>query len=346
MSLKAIIATPLFLVVAATAGAAEQTRQTTVVQDMATGPAAPGGLTGETGDAAVSIFLPAVQVSRDASREPSAQGQGQPTGAKIKNPTGGTKLPAVQKVRDAANRSQQADKHKGHIEIESFSMGAVDGAQKQRTHHAGGINVALGDGSVRNHAPKDGACVAGCSNNLKPGEGGAGGGQAPHGAGDLVGFQDGSVRNGTSPVGGNETISIGSGSTETKPGSGNDSVWMDLGTPVGRAPKAAPKGGSLGSLNGLGSIGQLAAPPGAGDAAGGQARNTTFAPVDRTSAAKHGANTGAVGGNKTQNIGIGRTETTAGGGGPSVKVFSGSNGAGAARPSSNITMKGSTIRQN
>ncbi|MBL8705696.1 MAG: hypothetical protein JNM30_12660 [Rhodospirillales bacterium] len=262
MSLKLLIAAPVFLVFVNAAGAAEQTRQTTVVQDMATGPAAGGN--------------------------------------KIKNPAGGTNLPAVQKLREAANRTPQADKHRGEIEVQSLSLGAVNGAAGQRTHHAGGANILLGDGSVRQ---------------------------------------------GGSSVGSNETITIGSGSTETKPGSGNDSVWMDLGTPVGRAPDGMPKGGSLGSLQGMGSINQLAAPQGTGDAAGREVRHRSFAIVDRTQMSKDGANTGAAGGNKTQTIGIGRTETTAGGG-PHVKAFSGNGGAGAARPSSNITMKGSTIRQN
>ncbi len=304
MSLKLIVAAPLFLVVAATAGAAEQTRQATVVQDMATGPTAAGN--------------------------------------KIKTPTGGTNLPAVQKVRDAANRSQQADKHKQHIEIESFSAGAaaapafaqrggtgddviVDGriitgenpasAGKAHAGFVGGIRVLGGD--------VDGAPASGGSR---------------HTGGVNVLMGDGSVRNG---VGSNETISIGSGSTETTKGGGLNDLKRD---DTAGGAKATTFGG-LGSLQGMGSINQLAAPPGTGDAAGGQVRNRTFSVVDRTQMSKDSANTGAVGGNKTQNIGIGRTETTAGGG-PNVKAFSGSDSAGARGASGNITMKGQKIGQN
>lgn len=281
MSLKILLAVPVFLVLTNAAGAAGQ----------------------RYADVPPGTFV-----------EPPA------ADTKIKAPTGGTKLPAVQKAREAANRSPQADKHRGEIEIQSFSLGATG-------------------------APGDGKCVAGCSNNLTPGDGQQRGQtQTPHVGGMLVGLGDGSVRNGVSPVGGNETISIGAGSTETKPGSGNDSVWMDLGTPAGRAPGSAPKGGSLGSLQGMGSINQLAAPQGTGDAAGGQVRNRMFSIVDRTPTAKDGANTGAVGGNKTQNIGIGRTETTTGGG-PHVKAFSGADGAGGRAPG-NMTLKGQAIKQN
>jgi hypothetical protein len=309
MSLKSILATPLFLVVAATAGAAEQTRQTTVIQDMAT-------------DASAAKPTSASGPQRYVDLPPGGFGEPPAPGTRIKAPKGGTKLPAVQKVRDAANRNTQADKHKGHIEVDSLSLGAVDGAQAQRTHHAGGINVVLGDGSVRGIAPKDGACVAGCSNNLTQGDSQQRGQtQTPHVGGMLVGLGDGSVRNGVSPVGGNETITVGSNSTENA------------------------KGRGLGSLQGMNSIGQLAAPQGGDQAAGREVRHRSFAIVDRTQTSKDGANTGAVGGNKTQNIGIGRTETTAGGG-PNVRVFSGNDSAAGAKPSGNITMKGSTIRQN
>jgi hypothetical protein len=339
MSLKSIIATPLFLVLASTAGAAEQTRQTTVVQDMATessagkpqgpvpvpypttGAAGPQG-TGHAGGVLVGLgdgsvrqgvrdgtsntLMVGEQVPGAATPQapggpqnygsvpPGGAGPATPGAKKVKTPSGGTKLPAVQKAREAANRSPQADKHKGHIEIESFSLGAVDNAAGRGTHHNGGV-VVLGDGSVRN---------------------------------------------GVSPVGGNETISIGSGSTETTKGAGANQLKLDDAAGGAKAPRL----GGLGSLQGMGSIGQLAAPPGGDQAAGREVRQRMFSIVDRTQMSKEGSGTGAVGGNKTQNIGIGRTETTAGGG-PHVKAFSGNHGAGGRAPG-NITPKGQAIKQN
>lgn len=302
MSLKSIIATPLFLVLAHAAGAAEPApapgsqRYVDVPPMNAVGEQTQGAAKNQSASGPQNYSV----VPPGGSGEPPAPGK------KIKTPSGGTKLPAVQKVRDAANRSQQADKHKGHIEVESLTLGAADSAAGRGTYHGGGL-IVLGDGSVRNSAggPKDGACAAGCSNNLTPGDGQQRGqAQTRHVGGVLVGMADGSVRNSVSPVGGNETISIGSGSTETKPGSGSDSVWMDLGTPAGRAPNAAPKGGSLGSLNGLGSIGQLAAPPGAGDAAGGQGRHRGVATVDRLQAAGGEDGTQAQSGNNMKQLGL------------------------------------------
>lgn len=160
----------------------------------------------------------------------------------------------------------------------------------------------------------------------------ASGGGSRHTGGVNVMLGDGSVRGGGA-VGGNESISVGSNQTE------------------------APKGGRLGSLNGVGSIGQLAAPPGAPPAQSqhnlkqlglGTHEYGGTAVGDGNGDAKPGnlagAGQGASGAPRLSAIDAGRNAGPKPGGGPQVKVFDGR--ANAAAGVGTMTMKGQKIGQN
>lgn len=262
MSLKSIIATPVFLMLATAAGAADNPPSSQRYIDVPPSSAA-GPATRQGGYAGSHVLYQDVMIPSGAGNAPS-----------------------------------------GPQNYGSVPPGGAANAAGQGRRHTGGANFLLGDGSVRfnDSAPKDGGCVAGCSNNLKPGDGQQQAGQTPHVGGMMVGMADGSVRNAGSTVGGNETMTINGGRTE------------------------APKGGSLGSLQGLGSIGQLAAPQGAGDTAGREIRNRSFFIVDRTQATADDDGTQAQSQNNMKQLGLAAQGSPGAGTASNVKVFNGNTG--------------------
>lgn len=244
---------------------------------------------------------------------------------------GGDK-PAKGKVAKAstAKGAANATPSRGGAKV---AVGDVTGdssqAGKGGSNHAGGVNVLMGDGSVRFDQPSGGSQAGARLTGNQPTP-------PPQAKASptpvllvIADQQDFYYRN----QAGNQASP---GLTDARPAGGTNAAMGDgsvrgIRGDIGGGGWNAPKGGSLGSLNSVGSIGQLAAPPGAPPA---QATNN----IRQLGLAAHNYND-AQGGGDVNGDGVGDVIVGTGNGnahvksGPTggtthVKVFDASGHAG------------------